>query len=128
MAKTINPDLKRIEQTFPVKLFDNNKGPLQLPSVLPDIVKRLDADGRKFRQSETSYAPIFSKYESNILTMVTGGLTCLCVIVILIIMVKQIRLQSLVSRLGLVSLILPAKAFYLAETFTKTTETPYYSG
>ena len=59
LAKTINPDMKRIEQTFPVKLFDNNKGPLQLPSVLPDIVKRLDADGRKYKQSQTSYAPYF---------------------------------------------------------------------
>ena len=48
LAKTINPDLKRIEQTFLVKLFDNEKGPLQLPYVLPDIVKRLDADGTKF--------------------------------------------------------------------------------
>ena len=118
--------MKRLEQTFPVKLFDNDKGPLKLPSVLPDIVKRLDADGRRFRQSETKHVPIFSKYESNILTMVTGGLICLCVIVILIIVVKQIRLQSLVSSLGLVSLIPPTKAFYLAETFTKTTETPYF--
>ena len=47
-AKTINPDLRRTEQTFPVKLFDYNKGPLHLPSALPDILKGLDADGRKF--------------------------------------------------------------------------------
>ena len=60
------------------------------------------------------------------MTVVTGGLACICAIAILIIMVKQIRLQSLVSSLGLVSLIPPAKAYYLAETLTKTTETPYY--
>ena len=45
-------------------------------------------------------APIFSKYESNILTVVARGLTCICVIVILIIMVKQIRLLSFMSSLG----------------------------
>ena len=59
----VNPDLKRIEQTFPVKLFENIKGPLQMPSVLPDIVKRLNDEGKKSKQSESSYTPIFSKYE-----------------------------------------------------------------
>ena len=71
LATTINLDLKRIEQTFPVRLFDNTKGPLQIPAALPDIVKRLNDDGRKFKQTGTNYAPIFSKYESNIMTMVT---------------------------------------------------------
>ena len=41
-------------------------------------------------------------------------------------MVKQIRLQSLVSSLGLVSLKPPIKAFHLAETLTKSTEIPHY--
>ena len=126
LVKTINPGLKRIEQTFPVRIFDNTKGPLQMPSVLPDIVERLNKDGRKLRPSETNYASIFSKYESNIMTLVTGGLACICAITILVIMVKQIRLQSLVSSLGLGSLIPLTKAYYLAETLTKTTEIPYY--
>ena len=71
-------------------------------------------------------APIFSKYESNIVTMVTGGLAYVCTIAILIIIVKQIRLQSLMSSLGLVSLIPLTKAYYLAESLVKTTDTPYY--
>ena len=37
----------KLEQTFPVRMFDNTKGPLQMPSTLPDIVKRLNEDGRK---------------------------------------------------------------------------------
>ena len=126
LVKRINPDLKRIEQTFQVKLFDNTKGPLQMPCVLPDIVKRLNDEGRRVRQSKSSYAPIFSKYESNIMTLITGGLTCRCMIIILVIMVKQIRLQSLVSSLGLVSLILPTKALYLVETLKKSTDMPYF--
>ena len=97
-----------------------------MPSTLPDIVKRLNEDGRKLKTSEINYPPIFSKFESNIMTVVTGGLACICAIVILVIMVKQFRLQSLVSSLGLVSLIPLTKAYYLAETLTKTTEAPYY--
>ena len=126
LAKMVNPDLKRIEQTFPVKLFDNTKGPLQMPSVLPDIVKRLNDEGKKSKQSEGSYTPIFLKYESNIMTLVTGGLACLCTITILVIMIKQIWLQSLVSSLGLVSLIPPTKAVYLAESLTKPTDMSYF--
>ena len=58
------------------------------------------------------------------MTLITGGLACICMIMILVIMVKQIRLQSLVSSLGLVSLIPPTKALYLAESLTKATEMP----
>ena len=81
--------------------------------------------GKKSRQSESSYTPLFSKYESNILTIVTGGLACICTIAIIVIMVKQIRLQSLVTSLGLVSLILPVKAMYLTE-MPRATDVPYF--
>ena len=125
LAKTVNPNMKRIEKTFPVKLFENTKGPLQVPAVLTDIVKRFDDEGKKSRQSESSYTPIFSKYESNILMIVTGRLACICIVTIIIIMVKQIRLQSLVTSLGLVSLILPAKAMYIIE-MARATDVPIF--
>ena len=97
LAKSVNPDMKRIEQTFPVKLFENVKGPLQMLTALTDIVKRFNDEGKKSKQSESGYTPIFSKYESNILTIVSGGLACICMVIILIIMVKQVRLQLLVT-------------------------------
>ena len=115
LAKSVNPNMKRIEQTFPVKLFENVKGPLQMLTVLTDIVKRFNDEGKKSKQSESGYTPIFSKYESNILTIVSGGLACLCMVIILIIMVKLIRLQLLVTSLGLVSLIPPVKALYFTD-------------
>ena len=58
--------------------------------------------------------------------MVTGALACICVIMTLVIVVKQIKLQSLVSSLGIMNLIPLTKAYYLFETLTKTTEAPYY--
>ena len=125
LAKTVKPNIKRIEQTFPVKLFENTRGPLQMSAVLTDIVKRFNDEGKKSRQSESSYTPIFSKYESNIMTIVTGALACLCTITLLVIMVKQIRLQSLVTSLRLVSLIPPAKALYFTE-MPRATNVPYF--
>ena len=80
--------MKRIEQTFPVKLFENVKGPLQMPTTLTETVKRFNDEGKKWKQSESSYTPIFSKYESNILTIVSGGLASIGMVIILIIMVK----------------------------------------
>ena len=41
---------------------------------LTDIVKRFDDEGNQSRQTESRYTPIFSKYELNILTIVSGGL------------------------------------------------------
>ena len=70
--------------------------------------------------------PIFSKYESNIMTIVTGRLACICTITILVIMVKQIRLQSLVTSLVLASLTPPVKALYLAVTLPKASDMPYF--
>ena len=125
LAKSVNPDMKRIEQTFPVKLFENVKGPLQMLAVLTDIVKKFNDEGKRSTQSESEYTPIFSKFESNILTIVSGGLTCIGMIIILIIMVKQIRLQSLVTSLRLVSLIPPAKALYFTE-LPRATDAPYF--
>ena len=125
LAKTVMPNMNRIEQTFPVKLFENMKGPLQMLTAHTDIVKRFNDEGKKSRQTERSYTPIFSRYESNIITIVSGSLASICAIIILIIMVKQIRLQSLVTSLGLVSLIPPAKALYFTE-MTKATNVPYF--
>ena len=79
--------------------------------------------GRK--QNESDYTPLFSKFESNTLTIVSGGLACIGMIIILIIMVKQIRLQSLVTSLGLVSLIPPTKALYFTE-LPRATNLPYF--
>ena len=125
LAKTVNPNMKRIEQTFPVKLFENVKGPLPMPAALTDIVKRFNDEGKKSKQTELSNTPIFSRYESNILTIVSGSLASIGMAIILIIMVKQIRLQSLVTSLGLVSLIPPAKALYFTE-LPKATNVPYF--
>ena len=125
MATAVNPDMKRIEQTFPVKLFENTKGPLQMPAVLTEIVKRFNDEGKKSKQSESGYTPIFSKFESNVLTIVSGRLACIGMVIILIIMVKQIRLQSLVTSLGLVSLIPPMKALYFTE-LPRATNLPYF--
>ena len=115
LAKVVNPNMKKIEQTFPVKLFENVKGPLQIPTALTDIVKRLNNEGSKIRHTDSKNTPIFTRYESNILTIVSGGLASVGLIIILIIVVKQIRLQSLVTSLGLVSLIPSAKALYVTE-------------
>ena len=60
LAKMINPDMKRIEQTFLVKLFDNDKGPLKLPSVLPDIVRdwmQMVENSDKVKQNMNPYFP-----------------------------------------------------------------------
>ena len=108
-------------------MFDNTKGPLQMPSVLPEIVQELNEDGKKTRPSDIKSPPIFSRFESNIVTVAAGALACMCSIAILILSIKQFRIQSLLSSLGLVSLIPPAKAYYLSEILlAKTMKTPSF--
>ena len=108
-------------------MFGNTKGPLQMPSVLPEIVQKLNENGKKTGPSGIKSPPIFSRFVSNIVTVVAGALAYICSIAILILSIKQFRLQSLISSLGLVSLILPAKVYYFAETLlAKTTETPLF--
>ena len=125
LAQSVNPNMKRIEQTFLVKLFENLKGQLQMLPALTDIVKRFNNEGKKSKQCKSSHTPIFSKYELNVITIVTGGLTCVCMVIILVIMIKQVRLQSLVTSLRLVSLIPPAKALYFTE-LPKARNVPYF--
>ena len=73
-----------------------------MPSVLPEIVQKLNEDGKKTRSSDIKSPPIFSRFESNIVTVVAEALACICSIAILILSIKRFRLQSLVSSLGLV--------------------------
>ena len=94
---------------------------------MPEIVQKLNEDGKKTRPSDIKSPPIFSRFESNIVTVVAGALDCMCSIAILILSIKQFRFQSLVSSLRLVSLIPPAKAYYLAEILlAQTTEMPSF--
>ena len=84
LASQIRPDLKRIEQTFPVKMYDNAKGPLQMPSILPDTVKRLNEEGKKFRSSDVNVPLIFSRFEANMIIVTAGALAFICGIAILL--------------------------------------------
>ena len=86
-----------------------HKGPLKMPSELPEIVKKLNQMGKKTRPSEIKTPLIFSRFESNIVTVATGGLAFICTIAMLVLCIKHFRLKSLVSSLGLVSL-LPASS------------------
>ena len=98
-----------------------------MPSILPNIVRRLNEEGKKSKSTSAKIPLIFSRFESNIIKVAAGALASICIIAILIIAINQFRLQSVVSSLGLVSLIPPTKAYYLSRTFmTTTTETPSY--
>ena len=62
------------------------------------------------------------------MTVATGGLAFICTVAILVLCIKHFRLQSLVSSLGLVSLLPPAaEAYHLAEKLlTHITEAPLF--
>ena len=81
---------------------------------------------KKSKQSEEKSQPISSRFVLNIITVVASMLVCICVVVMLVIVIKQAKLQSLVSSLGLIHLIPPMKAYYLPEIITQSTEAPYY--
>ena len=54
-----------------------------MPTALIDIVKRFNDDGKNSKQRESSYTTIFSKYESNILTIVSSSLASICAVIII---------------------------------------------
>ena len=84
-----------------------------MPSVLPEIVQKLNEDGKKTRPSDIKSPPSFSRLESNIVTVVAGALACICSIAYDF--TNQTILTSITSFKFGVSLIPPAKACYLAE-------------
>ena len=64
------------------------EGPLQMPSVLPEIVQKLYEYGKETRPIDIKSPPIFFRFESNIVTVVAGALACICSIAILILSIK----------------------------------------
>ena len=58
--------------------------------------------GKKTRPSEIKTPPIFSRFESNIVTVATGGLAFICTVAILVLCIKHFRytITSIQLRIG----------------------------
>ena len=127
LACKIKLSLKKTPQEFAVRLYNDDKGPLQVPSELKDIVAYLDQSGRKSKPEEFQIRPIFTRTHNNILLIGCTALVVVILMCIIGIIVKHFRLQILVTSLGLTSLVPVTKAYIIQKTNEHTiTDTPMY--
>ena len=82
-----------------------------MSSKLQDIVAKLDHNGRKQKPGEFQIKPIFTRTQNNILLIGCTALVILIMLCIIGILVKHFRLQTLVTLLGLTSLVPVTKAY-----------------
>ena len=111
LARKVKLNLRKTPQEFAVKLFNNKSGPLQISSKLQDIVAKLDQNARKQKPGEFQIKPIFTRTQNNILLIGCTAIVILIMLCIIGILVKHFRLQTLVTSLGLTSLVPVTKAY-----------------
>ena len=103
--------MRKSPQEFAVRLYNDQKGPLQVSSELKEIIARLDSSGRKKKPEEFQIRPIFTITQNNILLIGCATLVVLILTCILGLIIKHFRLQTLMTSLGLTSLIPVTKAY-----------------
>ena len=127
LAHKIKLSLKKTPQEFAVRLYNDDKDPLQVPSELTDIVAHLDQNDRKSKPEEFQMRPIFTRTQNNILLIGCTALVVVILMCIIGIIVKHFRLQTLVTSLGLTSLVPVTKAYIIQKANEHTiTEMPMY--
>ena len=120
LAERVQPKMDFAEQTFDVRLFDDDKDPLNETTDMLCMVNKMGEDGRKRDKKkaesedlsdEVEMKPLLPKFLANILIVVCSVLSTLATIIVLLILVKYCKMSSILATLVIESqLPLPVPA------------------
>ena len=97
-----------MEQTFDVRLFDDDKNPLNTATDMLRMINKMDEDGKKHDKKkaesddlsvEAEVKPLLQKFLANILIVVCSVLSTLATIVVILILVKYCKMSSILATL-----------------------------
>ena len=105
-----------MEQTFDVRLFNDDKNPLNIATDMLRMINKMDEDGKKRDKKkadsedildEVEVKPLLPKFLANILIVVCSVLSSLVTIVVILILVKYCKMSSILATLVIDSQLPP---------------------
>ena len=108
LAEKVQPTVDFVEQTFDVRLFDDDKDPLNEATDMLRMINKMDDDGNKWEKEKSELEdpsdgveikPLLQKFLANILIVVCSGLSTMATIVVILVLVKYCKMSSIVATL-----------------------------
>ena len=116
LAEKVQPKVDFAEQTFDVRLFDDDKDPLNTATDMLHMINKMDEDGKKCDKKKAKLEdlsdgvemkPLLPKFLANILMVVCSVLSTLATIVVILILVKYCKMSSILATLVIESQLPP---------------------
>ena len=117
LSEKVQPKVDFVEQTFDVRLFNDDKNPLNTATDMLHMINKMDKDGKKRDKKkaesddlsdEVEVKPLLPKFLANILVVVCSVLSTLATIVVILILVKYCKMSSILATLVIQSQLPPA--------------------
>ena len=108
LAEKVQPTVDFVDQTFDIRLFDDDKGPLNEATDMLCMINKMGKDGKKFEQKpgelkgtlgDGKRKPLLPKFLANIMIVVCLVLSTMVTIVVILVLVKYCKMSSIVASL-----------------------------
>ena len=108
LAEKVQPTVDLVEQTFDVRLFDDDKDPLNKATDMLCMINKMGEDGKKHERKQEELEgtpddvkrkPLLPKFLANILIVVCSVLSTMATIVVILVLVKYCKMSSIVASL-----------------------------
>ena len=116
LAEKVQPKVDFAEQTFDVRLFDDDKDPLNKATDMLRMINKIDEDGKKHDKKKAEpedlsdgveIKPLLPKFLAKILIVVCSVLSTMATIIVLLILVKYCKISSILATLVIESQLPP---------------------
>ena len=111
-----------VEQTFDIRLFDDDKDPLNEATDMLRMINKMGEDGKKHERKQGGlegtlgdgkWKPLLPKFLANILIVVCSVLSTMATIIVILVLVKYCKMSSIVASLVVGFTTTPNCASYL---------------
>ena len=108
LTEKVQPKVDFVEQTFDIRLFDDDKEPLNKATNMLHMINKMGEDGKKHERKhedldgtsrDSKRKPLLPKFLANILIVVCLVLSTMVTIVIILVLVKYCKMSSIVASL-----------------------------
>ena len=116
LAEKVQPKVDFAEQTFDVRLFDDDKDPLNTATDMLCMINKMDEDGKKRDKKKAKSEDLsdgvemkvlLPKFLANILIVVCSMLSTLATVVVILILVEYCKMSSILATLVIESQLPP---------------------
>ena len=116
LSEKVQPKGDFVEQTFDVRLFDDDKDPLNKATDMLCMINKMDEDGKKHEKKKAKsedlsdgvdMKPLLPKFLANILIVICSVLSTMATIIVVLILVKYCKMSSILATLVIGSQLPP---------------------